>query len=107
MTEAMTVAVIAGAFSIVTALIAAFTTMSARRSRQRAEARKAELIRTHADVAAFHRLEELYTEALANETRNAESWKRQIREDLREMGHPTPSKGATAHQSEQRIARLT
>ncbi len=107
MTEAMTVAVIAGAFSIVTALIAAFAARSARRSRQRAESRKAELIRTHADVAAFHRLEELYTEALADEKRNAEGWKRKIREDLRDMGHPTPSRSATAHQSEQRIARLT
>ena len=107
MSEAMLIAVVAGSFSIVTSLITTFTTLSARRSNQRWQRRTAELIRTYRDIAAFHRLEGLYTEALATEERSAESWKKSVRRELRESGHDSPSERATTLESEQRIARLS
>ncbi len=107
MTEAMIVAVIAGSFSILSGLIAAVTTVSSRRSRERWESLTSELVRAHEDVAAFHRLEEMYTDALATDERSARSWKLEIRQQLRDTGHSTPGQGATAHRSAQRIARLS
>ena len=107
MSEAMLVAIVAGIFALVSGLVSASAALAARHSKKKWEATIAELIRTHRNVSAFHRLEELYGEALATPERTAKSWKKSIRLKLRDSGYKSPTKGATSLESEQRIERLS
>jgi hypothetical protein len=65
------------------------------------------LTRAYCDVAAFHRLEEHYASALAaSDSRYSAAWKREIRKQLRDAGHDSPSENATAQRAEQGISEL-
>ena len=58
------------------------------------------------DIAAFHRLEERYTQALATDVRSSESWKRDIRRTIRSDGFDSPSDGATVNGAMARISEI-
>lgn len=109
LTETLTVAVVTALATIAGSLVTGVITFLTVR-RQDAYNR---LLRHHsralADVAAFHRLEALYVEALAEE--HAESTptaiKLRIRAQLRDQGHDTPSYAATALRSEKALRALS
>jgi len=68
---------------------------------------KRRLRRALRDIAALHRLEDRYTNALAaTGSRSSEAWKREIRKQLREEGLGTLSSRATTQRAEQDLAEL-
>ena len=82
MSEAVTLAIVAGVSAIAgSAITGWFTYLSSVRQRE-TERYKRRLLQTYKDIAAFHRLEERYTNALATESESAESWKREMRRRL-------------------------
>ncbi|MGB7420810.1 MAG: hypothetical protein WA917_02910 [Comamonas sp.] len=106
MSEAVTLAIVAGVSAIAgSAITGWFTYLSAVRQRE-AERYKRRLLRTYKDIAAFHRLEERYTNALATESKSAESWKREMRRLQSAENFATPSEDATARKAEQHISEL-
>lgn len=106
MSEALTLALVAGGFAVLGSLVTGwFTYISAVKQRQ-TERYKRKLLQAYADVAAFHRLEERYTRALETEGKSAEAWKREMRRRLREDGFSSPSDEATVQKAEQRIAEM-
>lgn len=100
-------ALIVGGLTIFASLITGMITFLTAARLRDAERNKRSLIRAYRDIAAFHRLEKYYTEELARicVSVSAESWKKQIRRNLREH-HPTPSDKATAHYAETRVEEL-
>jgi len=106
MTESLTLAIVAGGFAVLGSITTgAFTYLAAVKQRE-ADTYKRRLLQTYRDIAAFHRLEERYTKALASESKSAESWKRETRKLLRDEGFASPSDEATAQRAEQRIAEM-
>lgn len=68
---------------------------------------KHRLIQAYEDIAAFHRLEEAYTQKLTTtQGSTAEAWKRNTRKLQASAGFRTPSKEATARNAEQQITGL-
>jgi hypothetical protein len=72
-----------------------------------AEARhKAALLQAYKDIAAFYRLEEMYTSALCTEYKSPESIKRAYRRMLRAQGLSSPSHSANITFAEKKIEKL-
>ena len=92
--------VIAGA--IITGVFHYYSTQQAKR----VETYKSRLSQTYRDIAAFHRLEDCYTTALANNDRPKDVWKRQIRKQQADDRFPTPSEDATWRHAEEKLAQL-
>lgn len=66
---------------------------------------KQRLVHAYEDIAAFHRLEEAYTQKLSDTSGlTAEAWKRNIRKSQAAAGLGTPSKEATARNADQSAA---
>lgn len=99
-------ALLAGGCAIAGSAITGWFTYSATASQNKSQRYKRELRRTYKDIAAFHRLEERYTQALASDTKSSESWKRDIRRSLRADGFDSPSDGATANGAMARITEI-
>lgn len=105
MSELSAVAV-GGLFTLLGSAVTGWFTYRAAVRQRELERYKNELGRALRNVAAFHRLEERYTQALASSERTAESWKREIRRQQAEAELPTPSESGTWRISEQRITDL-
>jgi hypothetical protein len=102
----MLAALAAGAAILASAVTGFFTYFAAVRQRE-TERHKRRLVQAYKDIAAFYRLEELYTEALATQSQSAESVKREVRKLLRESGVDSPSEDATPQQCERRAQELS
>jgi hypothetical protein len=105
----LTAIAVGGAFTLLGSVVTGwFTYRAAVRSRE-SERYKRQLIQAYKDIAAFHRLEERYTnalEAVESPQRSAEAWKRDIRRQQAEEQFSTPSEDATWRKSEQRVSEL-
>ena len=99
-------ALLPGGCAIAGSAITGWFTYSATASQNKSERYKRELIRAYKDIAAFHRLEERYTQALSSDAKTAESWKREVRKSLRLDRFDTPSDGASANGALARISEI-
>lgn len=85
-------------------LITGWITYKAAIDQRAAIKNKRRLARALRDIAAFHRLEKRYTNALAaNGSRSATAWKQDIRKQQRTEGQDTPSEQATVQGAERGI----
>lgn len=99
-------ALLAGGCAIAGSAITGWFTYAATASQKKSEQYKRELTRTYKDIAAFHRLEERYTQELATADKSAEAWKREVRKALRSEGFDSPSDGATVTGAMARISEI-
>ena len=106
MTEPLLVGFIAAAAAIGGSIVTGWFTYAAAMKQLKAEKYKRKLIRSLKDVAAFHRLEARYTEALQSESKSADAWKREIRRKQSDDGFDTPSQDATSREAERQLAAL-
>ena len=104
MSESLMLALVASGSAIVGSLVTGWFTYIAAVKQRETENCRRRWQQASKDVAAFHRLEERYTEALQSESKSAKAWKLEIRKQQRDAGFATPSENATAHKSEQRMA---
>jgi hypothetical protein len=102
----ITVSLITGGFVIAGSWITGWLTYKSAVSQKETERYKRRLIQSYQDIAAYHRLEELYTKQLASDGKSAEAWKRETRKTLRDQGFISPSEDATAQKAETRLREL-
>lgn len=106
MTETLTLGLVAAGSVLGGSIVTGWFTLRASVNQREALRNKRRLIQALRDVAAFHRLEERYTKALASEQKSPESWKREVRRQQFEDNLSTPSEDGTARKAEQRILEL-
>lgn len=107
MSETLFVAIIAAGAAILGSLVTGIFTYSASARQREAERYKRRLLQAYKDIVAFYRLEELYIQALASESRSAEAIKRETRKKLRDSGVESPSEEATPQQCERHTQELS
>jgi hypothetical protein len=107
MSETLLVAIIAAGAAIFGGVVTGVFTYAASARQREAERYKCRLLQAYKDIVSFYRLEELYIEALATESRSAEAIKRETRKKLRETGIDSPSEDATPQQCERRAQELS
>lgn len=101
------VAVVACVAAILGSVVTGWFTLTASSSQKDLQRFKKQLVKAYEDIAAFHRLEEKYTARLADESKSADAWKREIRRELRSDGFNSPSEEATTARAEFKIQELT
>lgn len=107
MDDSIVLATASGLSAVLGSLITGWITYKAAIDQREAIRNKRRLARALRDIAAFHRLEERYANALeATDSRSAAAWKRDIRKQQRTEGQETPSEKATAHGAERGIKEL-
>lgn len=106
MTEALTLGLVAAGSVIAGSIVTGWFTLRAAVDQRDAARNKRRLVQAYRDVAAFRRLEERYTKALASDSKSADAWKRDVRKQQSEEGVATPGEDATARKAEQRILDL-
>lgn len=107
MDDPILLAVASGLSALLGSLITGWITYKTAIDQRAAIRNKSRLARTLRDIAAFHRLEELYANALAaTDSRSAAAWKRDIRKRLRNGGFDSPSETATKLHAERGIKEL-
>jgi hypothetical protein len=102
----LTAFVTGGVLTLFGSLVTGWFTYRAAARERELERYKRQLIQAYKDVAAFHRLEERYTNALETPDRSAEAWKREIRRQQADEQFGTPSEDATWRKCEQRVSDL-
>ena len=100
--------VIGGGFAIVGSLITGWLTYVSSVRRRETESYRRQLIQAYEDIAAFHRLEQRYSEKLAEiePSKTPVGWKRGVRREQMLANIQTPSKDATARYADQEVLRL-
>lgn len=106
MSEILLTTVISAAAAIFGSAVTGFFTLRAATREIELEKSKRELSKALRNVAAFHRLEEAYADALATDERTALAWKREIRKRQRDRGYESPSDEATSLKSDRRISEI-
>jgi uncharacterized membrane protein YgaE (UPF0421/DUF939 family) len=106
MSETLLVAIIAAGAAILGGVVTGIFTFVASARQRETERYKRRLFQTYKDITAFYRLEELYSQSLATDTRSADAIKRETRKKLRESGSDSPSEEATPQQCERRAQEL-
>jgi hypothetical protein len=109
MADSMTLALVASGSAIIGSVVTGwFTYIAAAKQREIAQYKR-RLRRADKNIAAFHRLEEKYSQALhsENKCKSPMAWKRAVRKQQRDEGFDTPSDDATVRKSERRISDLT
>lgn len=102
------VAAITGTATVLGSAVSALVTYFVMRRQDELSRLRRELRISLMDVSAFHRLEALAVETIAeHEAHNTpEAIKRRLRRTLREMGHDTPSYRATSTRAEAKLRTL-
>jgi hypothetical protein len=103
MSEVIQATLIAGFFTLVGSVGTTFINHYITVDKKRENRLKRSLVQAYRDIAAYHRLEFLYTNDLSNDTKSAEAIKRLYRRKLRIAGHDSPSQDATISVAEKRI----
>jgi hypothetical protein len=106
MRESIMGALIAVGGVIAGAIITGIFSYFGARQTKKIESYRNQLRVAYRDIAAFHRLEDRYLTALADNERTKESWKRDIRKQQFDAGFPIPSKHATAREAEDKLEQL-
>lgn len=81
-------------------------TLVASNKQRKLDSFKNRLKQAYRDIAAYHRLEERYTDELAKNHKTSTAWKREFRKNLRDDGFSSPSEDATSQIAEQRLKEL-
>jgi len=106
MTSETTTSLIVAGAAITGSFITGWFTYTSCTSQKKNERIKGRLKKCLQDIAAYHRLEQKYIEALATPQKSAEAWKREMRKSLRIDGYSSPSEEATALTAERSIEEL-
>lgn len=107
MDNSIVLAVATGLSAVLGSLITGWITYKAAIDQRATIRNKRRLARALRDIAAFHRLEKRYTNALAaTGSRSAAAWKQDMRKQQRTEGQDTPSEKATAQGAERSIKNL-
>lgn len=112
MSEQLALALIAGGFMIVGSLVTGLFTWLAGKGHRSLRWYRDKLATAYRDIRALKRLEDLYTQILAQHSaaqgirKNATAWKRDVRKRLRDNGEPSPSDEATVQKAEEGLAKL-
>lgn len=97
---------ITGFFMILASGLTGLITLRALNHQKKLDSYKFQLKQAYRDIAAFHRLEELYVTSLSSEQKSANAWKREKRKQLRDEGFLSPSEEATSTIAEQRLKKF-
>ena len=107
MTEPLLIALIAAGAAVAGGVITGGFNYYATVRQRDTERYKRRLLQCYKDIAAFYRLEEIYTNMLETKDQSAYSIKIAARKQLRESGVVSPSDDATLQKCERGIAELS
>lgn len=103
----MQVAIIAAGAAVFSNFIIGCINLFVSLRQKRIESHKRQLITAYTDIIAFYKLEELYTNALADGKRTANAIKLETRKKLHGSNIEAPSKYATATECRRKIKALS